>query len=81
MQKINLAKCPQCRHCSSVSTNHQPIKKMKATDLIALATSKGYGISRTRSNHYQTHRVINGEHVTTNFFGKWADFVKHVKGL
>ena len=31
MQKILLDKRPQCRHCSSVSTNHQPIKKMTTT--------------------------------------------------
>ena len=29
--KKDLAKRPQCRHCWSVSTNHQPIKKMTTT--------------------------------------------------
>lgn len=54
---------------------------MKATALIDLAKSKGYGISRNRPNHYQTHRVLNGQLVIENFFGSWAEFVKHIKSL
>jgi hypothetical protein len=54
---------------------------MKASDLITLATSKGLGTSRNKANHYQIHQTVDGKHVTTDFYGKWAEFVKHVKSL
>lgn len=80
---MEIAFTPHChkRHDAGRTKQNRKTENMKASDLISLAAAKGYGISRTSSNHYQTHCVVNGIHITKDFFGTWADFVKHIKNL
>ena len=54
---------------------------MKAKQLIELAAAKNLGISRKAPGTYEMHQVIDGKHITTEFVGTWAQFVKHIKSL
>lgn len=54
---------------------------MKASDLIKLASSKNFGISRKCQGIYKTHEIISGKYVTKEFHGSWSQFVKYVKSL
>lgn len=59
----------------------QPIATMKAIQLIELAAAKNLGTSRKAPGIYEIHEIIDGKHITTEFVGTWAQFVKHVKAL
>ena len=54
---------------------------MKATALIDLAASKGYGISRKRPNHYRFQKSDGTTIEEQSFFGSWSDFCQFIKAL
>lgn len=76
--KKNLQKS-QNSSCIRVARGY--IKPMKANQLIELAAAKNLGISRKAPGTYEMHQVIDGKHITTEFVGTWAQFVKHIKSL
>ena len=54
---------------------------MKAAALIALAASKGYGISRKRPNHYRFQKSDGASIQEQSFFGSWIQFCEFIKAL
>ena len=58
MQKIILAKCPQCRHCSPVNQHHQ-MKEQIAQVVANLQENIARLEATVRKNHWQKGYVAN----------------------
>lgn len=54
---------------------------MNANQLIKLAESKGYAVSRYKSNIYEWAYFDGAKHVNNRFNGTWQEFVKFMQEI